>query len=219
MSGPPAPTTGPPRNFAYLHGFASGPQSRKGTALAAAFARAGAHLRQPDLNLPDFARLTYGGMLAAVDALDAAAGGSPWSFVGSSMGGWVAARWAELHPERVERLLLLAPAFDMPRRWRDKPELLEWERRGFHEVADGDGVPTRVHWGLMEDALRQPPIPRPRCPVLIVHGRRDETVPVEISEAYAREGPNVELELVDDTHDLLVAFPRIEELALVWLHG
>lgn len=207
--------------LAYLHGFASGPRSRKGAALAAAFAERGGRLQQPDLNRPDFAHLTYSGMLAAVVALDAAAGtgDGPWGFVGSSMGGWVAARWAELHPDKVDRLLLLAPGLDLPNRWRQlisEAELSAWEARGWREVADADGVPTRLHWGLMEDARRQPSLPRPRCPVLILHGRRDEVVPVEVSEAYASERSNVELEVVDDDHDLLSALPRIIERALAW---
>ena len=137
--------------FAYLHGFASGPRSHKGMALAAAFARRGALLRQPDLNVPSFAHLTYSGMLAGVDRLDAttaAAGGDGetplgWGLVGSSMGGWVAARWAELHPEKVSRLLLLAPGLDLPNRWRgllSAAELQDWERSGRRLVNDAAGT-------------------------------------------------------------------------------
>ena len=32
-------------------------------------------------------------------------------------GGWAAARYAELHPGRVRRLLLLNPGFELGRRW------------------------------------------------------------------------------------------------------
>jgi pimeloyl-ACP methyl ester carboxylesterase len=135
------------------------------------------------------------------------------------MGGWVAARWAEIHPDKVDRLLLLAPGFDLPNRWRgliSAGDLTAWEATGWREVADADGVPTRLHWGLMDDARRQPPMPRPTCPVLILHGRRDEIVPLEVSEAYARGRSNVELEVVEDDHDLLAALPRIVERALGW---
>ena len=210
--------------FAYLHGFASGPRSHKGTVLAAAFAERGALLQQPDLNVPSFAALTYSGMLAGVDRLDAsgAAGGGEearWGFVGSSMGGWVAARWAELHPERVARLLLLAPGLDLPNRWQgliSPSELAAWERQGWREVPDAAGVPTRLHWELMADARRQPAVPRPTCPVLVLHGRRDEVVPVAVSEAWAAALPNVELEVVDDDHSLLAALPRVVARAVAW---
>jgi pimeloyl-ACP methyl ester carboxylesterase len=206
---------------AYLHGFASGPRSRKGSTLAAAFAERGVRLQQPDLNRPDFAHLTYTGMLAATDALDAHpdSGEGRWGLIGSSMGGWVAARWAELHPAKVARLLLLAPGFDLPNRWRQlisEQDLAAWEAAGWREVADADGVPTRLGWALMEDARRQPPVPRPSCPVLLLHGRRDEVVPLEVSEAFARGRPNVELEVLDDDHDLLATLPRIVERALGW---
>lgn len=206
--------------FAYLHGFSSGPGTRKGRALTGVFSAYGKTLLLPDLNRPSFAELTYAGMLEAVDDLDAGVDGSGrWCFVGSSMGGWVAARWAELHPERVRRLVLLAPGFDLPNRWRQlgSPEELEsWERRGWIEAEDGAGNPTRLHWGLMEDARRQPPIPEPRCPVLVLHGARDEVVPVAVSRSFARDRAHVELEVLDDDHSLLDSVPRIAERSLAW---
>ena len=190
-------------------------------ALAEAFARRGDRLELPDLNIPSFGRLTYSGMLAAVDALDTRSGeGRSWGLVGSSMGGWVAARWAELHPERVTKLLLLAPGLDLPRRWRQllsEAEVREWERTGWREVADAAGVPTKLHWDLMEDAFKQPPLPRPACPVLVIHGGRDEVVPVSVSEAWAAGQPNVTLEMVDDDHSLMASLPHIERQALSWL--
>lgn len=42
---------------------------------------------------------------------------APWNtkikfcLIGSSMGGYLSCRWAQLHPERVESLFLLCPAF------------------------------------------------------------------------------------------------------------
>ena len=209
--------------FAYLHGFASGPTSRKGRTLAHAFRARGATFHQPDLNVPSFAQLTYGGMLAGIDALDATMGGESaggrWGFVGSSMGGWAAARWAELHPLRVARLLLLAPGFDLANRWRgliSDAELARWEQRGWIEAKDGSGVSTRLHWEFMLDARRQPPFPTPRCPALILHGRHDTVVPLSSSERYASERPQVRLEVLDDDHDLLHTLPQIVERALEW---
>ena len=209
--------------FAYLHGFASGPTSRKGSALAAAFRARGAVFHQPDLNVPSFAELTYAGMLRGVDALDGrhggAAAGGRWGFVGSSMGGWVATRWAELHPSRVARLLLLAPGFDLPNRWRtliSAADLARWEEHGAIDYQDAAGVTTPLHWGFMVDARAQPSFPTPACPTLILHGRRDAVVPLEISVEYARTRPQVELEVLDDDHDLLATLPHIERRALEW---
>lgn len=211
--------SGAPARFAYVHGFASGPLSQKGRALAAAFAARGATLALPDLNRPSFEELTPGGMLAALDELDAAGTGR-WGLVGSSLGGWVAARWAELHPRRVARLVLLAPALDLPGRWRElvtAEQLRDWEASGWIAATDGAGRATRLHWGFWVDAVRQPPMPAPVCPTLILHGRADETVPLSTSEAYVARHPEARLEVLPDGHDLLLSLPRVIERAVAWL--
>jgi pimeloyl-ACP methyl ester carboxylesterase len=221
---PPAHGRARELRFAYLHGFASGPWSFKGRRLAESFANEGLRLELPDLNLPSFDELTPSGMLAAVDALDAASGTEApcWAFIGSSLGGWVAARWAELHPHRVARLLLLAPAFDLPNLWRrvlSGEQLRQWEARGWLEVPDGTGRTARLRWEFFADCARQPPFPSPRCPVLVVHGRRDETVPLAGSEAYAARHPGTRLEVLDDDHELIASLSRVRQLALDWLAG
>ena len=205
------------RNVAYLHGFASGPLSKKGMLLAERFRGQGVELRLPDLNRPSFSRLTVTEALEAVDELVAGVeasgdGAGRWRFVGSSFGGYVAARWAELHPERVARLLLLCPGFDLLSRW---PLLLgreafeRWERDGVIPLADGAGRMTPVHWGFVEDARRHPPFPEVPCPTRIVHGTRDEVVPVETSRRYAAARPLVTLREVDDDHGLLASVEAI----------
>lgn len=199
--------------LAYLHGFASGPLSKKGRALADRLARRRVELRLPDLNRPSFARLTVTGALEAVD--DLVESGPPcaaWRFIGSSFGGYVAARWAELRPERVARLLLLCPGFDLPSRWPDllgTDEFARWEREGELLLPDGAGRPTPVHWGFVEDVRRHPPFPEVPCPTRIVHGTRDEVVPVEGSRRYAAGRSDVELVEVDDDHALLESLDTI----------
>ena len=37
--------------------------------------------------------------------------------IGSSMGGYLAARYAELFPEEVDRMILLCPGFNLHERW------------------------------------------------------------------------------------------------------
>lgn len=205
--------------LAYLHGFASGPWSFKGRSLARAFAERGLTLELPDLNRPSFAQLTVSGMLAALDEL-AAGSEERWSFVGSSLGGWVAARWAELHPERVERLLLLAPAFDLPGRWRDlvsAEQLADWEARGWIATPDGTGAEARLHYEFFRDACRQPPFPAVACPTIILHGREDVVVPLGCSERYVRENPAVRLAVLADGHELLAVLPEVTRQALDWL--
>ena len=198
--------------YAYLHGFASSPRSRKGVALAERFAAAGRTLHLPDLNQPSFAELTFTGALQAMDALDGATSGGPWRLIGSSMGGYLASRWAELRPERVERLVLLCPGFDLNSRW---PALLgadqvaRWRAQGFLTLPDGAGVPTALRWRFIEDAIAHPAYPEVPCPTRIVHGRQDEQLPIEGSREYAAGRAHVSLVEVDDDHALTASIDRI----------
>jgi uncharacterized protein len=207
--------------LAYLHGFASGPRSRKAARLRDALAPRGAALHIPDLNQPSFEALSFDAMLAAVDAMDEAHGDEGgWGLVGSSLGGWVAARWAELRPARVRRLLLLCPAFDVPARWpRLMPEgaMAGWREAGSHPFADGAGVTREVHYGFYEEATRHPACPEVPGPTVILHGRQDDRVPFESSARYAAARPHVTLVAVDDGHDLLASTERVHAEVLSWL--
>ena len=203
---------------AYLHGFASGPLSKKGQRLARAFAARGLELRLPDLNAPSFRALGLAAMLERLDEMDASDGDDEgWGLVGSSLGGWLAARWAELRPDRVRRLVLLCPAFDLAARW---PQLLPpgsmetWAREGALSMPDGAGVPQPVHYRFYEESRQQPAFPDARCPTLVIHGTRDERVPIEGSRAWVAARPNATLIEVDDVHDLLSSLDEIEARAV-----
>jgi pimeloyl-ACP methyl ester carboxylesterase len=196
--------------YAYLHGFASSPSSRKGLVLADAFAAAGHELHLLDLNRPSFSALTLTAQLEAVDAW--AASHDRVSFVGSSMGAWVATRWAELNPSKIERLVLLAPAFEMLSRW---PKLLgedamaRWEASGTLPFPDAIGIPTPVHYGFIEDARRHPPTPSTSAPTLIMHGLRDAVVPIELARRFAHAHPNAAMIELDDQHELITQLTRV----------
>jgi len=202
--------------FAYFHGFASSALSTKGVRMSETLARSGVSLECPDLNRPSFAKLTYTSMLEAAQALTE---GSTWRLIGSSMGGYLAARLAAAHPERVDKLVLLCPAFYMHERW---PKLFgedfmqSWRERGFAMLPDGAGTPQPVHWGLVEDGARHPSAPMVTCPTLIIHGRSDETVPIEVSRRYAEANAHVTLLEVDGDHRLLDAMPQIEAAVIAF---
>jgi pimeloyl-ACP methyl ester carboxylesterase len=207
-----------PSNVMYLHGWASGPGSAKGKVLAAALAARGVELCIPDLNRPSFERLTYSGALAAVTEAAASRAGR-WDIVGSSMGGYLAARWAELHPERVNRLVLLCPGFDLLERlplvFREERLYERWEREGF--FAPG-GNYSRISFDFVADARRHPARPQLRHPTLIVHGTEDGVIPVSSSRAAASSHPQcVELVELEDGHDLVASSERITLLARRWL--
>src|SRR4051812_186763 len=100
----------------YLHGFASSPASGKARYFAQLLRDAGAAVEIPVLDEGDFEHLTLSGQLGVIER---AAPGEPVSLIGSSMGGYLAALYAERHPE-VSRLVLLAPAFRFAYRWQER---------------------------------------------------------------------------------------------------
>ena len=143
--------------YAYLHGFASGARSTKGVALRERLAKRGIELWLPDLNRPSFARLSHRAMLAHLDEMDRLAP-APWRFIGSSLGGWLAARWAELRPQRVDRLVLLCPGFNLAARWPllfGQQAIHDWRDRGTMMVPERSGnADAAVLWVLRRVAAR-----------------------------------------------------------------
>ena len=157
--------------YAYLHGFASGSRSYKGVKLAETFAKYGAELELPDLNNPSFSKLTYSGALEVMDRLHARSPDKRWRLIGSSMGGCIATRWAQLNPNAVDRLLLLCPGFELPERWRKiigEEAFQRWQETGEHLFDFREGK-KGVWWEFIEDARTHPAIPSAACQTVIIH--------------------------------------------------
>lgn len=112
------------QRFIYLHGFASGAQSRKARFFGERMRETGRLLETPDLAGGDFENLTVGGQLQVLTKL---LGGERATLIGSSLGGYLAALYAARH-EEVERLVLLAPAFGFAQRWREMVGIEALER-------------------------------------------------------------------------------------------
>ena len=202
----------PPARFIWLHGFASGPQSRKGLFLRDRLEERGAHLVIPDLNLPAFEGLTVTRMLAQVDAL--AQGEGPVGLFGSSLGGFTAATWAATRPGRAAALVLLAPAFDLGARWRERlqpGELERWRREGRIDVDHyATGRKEALGWGFLEDALAHQPFPLPQAPTLVLQGTRDEVVAPRLAREFTeRMQGRARLVELDEGHDLTADLARL----------
>lgn len=194
----------------YLHGFASSPASRKAQVFASRLAAAGADVSVPALDGGDFEHLTISGQYAI---LRREAAGGPVTLIGSSMGGYLAALYAAKHPNEVERLVLLAPAFHFHSRW---PKMLgeekfaSWRETGALSVFHYADLKERnVGWQLAEDAANWDAEPHFTQPALIFHGRNDAVVPVQFSESYAAAHPNVELRVFDAGHELTEAIDEM----------
>ncbi len=159
----------------------------------------------------------------ALAVLDRVAQG-PQVLVGSSMGAWIALLLASARPDRVRALVLVAPAPDFPTRLM-LPDLDEAARRAL----ETDGIwyrpsafeedPYPVTMRLIEES-------RDHCvldgaplaydgPVRILHGARDEVVPVAHAclclEAVRSD--DVVLTLVKDGDHRLSTPPELERLA------
>lgn len=196
--------------YLYLHGFASGPQSTKGVAFEKHYAARGIRIERLDLRVPSFERLRLSAMIATVHAAlgptDSAV------LIGSSLGGLTAAHVAKDNP-RIKGLVLMAPAFGLVGRWREQlgPAWDEWQRSGWRQVTDyTTGQQARIDFGFVEDVGKIdrgfPPI---ECPTLVLHGTRDETVPIARSRELAKANTHVRLVELDDGHELVASVPAI----------
>jgi len=180
----------------YLHGFASGPASKKATF----FRQHIPTLEIPDLSAGDFEHLSITGQIGVIDEL---AAGEPVALIGSSMGGYLAALYAA-QQVNVAKLVLLAPAFGFARSWAAAPEAESWRKTGFLDVYHyGDKRKRRLGYQLIEDAMRYDDFPDFRQPALIFHGIHDTVVPPGLSSQFAGAHPNARLRLLDSDHELL----------------
>jgi hypothetical protein len=191
----------------YLHGFASGPGSKKGVAFTKHFGGR-AVIERMDLRVPSFPHLRLSAMIETVRA--AMTGRT--ILIGSSLGGLTAARVAE-RDDRVEALVLLAPAFRLAQRWHDQlgaTAIAAWQRTGWREVLDRTtNAPAQLDYGFLDDIERvDVGFPDVRVPTLIVHGTRDDAVPIDHSRQFAHGRSHVRLVELDDDHELVASLSQ-----------
>lgn len=197
----------------YLHGFASSPGAAKARALSALLEPA-VSVVAPDLNVPSFASLSFEAMVER--ASEAAATSKPALILGSSLGALVALAAAPRAAPNAS-LLLVAPALGFAKRWAARLPPGE-EPVPFHHFAEGREIAVHRAFFRQVSAIQtdEPPAQR----VVVVMGRRDETVPCEIvREAWSgwaesgRLAPGSRYEEIADGDHGLVA--HVEHLARV----
>ena len=101
----------------YLHGFASGPGSRKAVEFKKCFDEISVSLAIPDLEGGDFQRLSLSGQIKIINDCMDQYPGERFGLIGSSMGGYLAALMAQMRNE-VFAIYLMAPGFNFLKRWR-----------------------------------------------------------------------------------------------------
>ena len=210
----------------FLHGFASTADGSKSQALARhARARGYAWLRvdlsghgRSDGCFDDF---KLSALLADVEAILDVLADRPAILVGSSMGGWLAALAALRRPRQVRGLVLIAPAFNfIQSHFGALPaeELAAWQRAGWREFEDRyEGTHYRLHHDVLADAAPFDIFAKPAvlaCPVILIHGERDEAVPLALVEAFERhaQAPYKELHVVaGGDHRLNAGIPLMRQ--------
>jgi len=203
-----------PAPIFYLHGFASSARSTKAGYLAERLAAAGRPLQCPDFNEPDFRSMTFTRMLDQLDRDLPAAGAAPATLIGSSLGGALAVLAAARWRERVDRLVLFAPAvmFAKPGHHLLPPDrIAEWQRRRslpfFHYAYNEE---RELDYTFYEDSLRHDPFEAAFAqPTLIFQGRRDRSVDPVMVQQFAAPRANVTLTLLDDDHQLIASLPTM----------
>lgn len=197
----------------YLHGFASSPSSRKATFFREEFAKLGVPLEIPDLAQGDFRGLTIGKQLRIMEQLTR---GEPVALIGSSLGGYISALYAKDHPE-VERLVLLAPAFNFCGKWAEDlgaGQMEQWRQQGEMPVFHyGEQRMLPLKFEFIEEAASYDPFPTFLQPCMIFHGTQDSVVPVEYSEIFTADHPNVKLVRVQSGHELT------DVLGMIWVQA
>ncbi len=204
----------------YLHGFASGPGSQKGTYLKKALENRGYRVLLPDLNGGDFGHTTISQQLDIVDSIVQTLAG-PVMLIGSSLGGFLAALYAE-HSTKVTAMVMMCPAFQFASRFLQRlpAEMMStWQATGqlnLHPLGY-TGLPP-LHFRIVEDARQYEHIAiQRRLPALIIHGLDDEVVPYTLSLDYLQHNSEAKLLLHHSNHALTNILPAIEKQILLFL--
>ncbi len=201
----------------YLHGFASSPQSSKAQFFKRKLTERGIEVEIPRLDGGKFEELSISSQLAIIEQ---AVAGRPAVLFGSSLGGYLAALYAAHHPE-IERLVLLAPAFQFPSRWRQRytaEQLAGWKQDGSVPVFHyGENREMRLGFQLIEDSAQYEDEPDVHQPTLIFHGTKDDVVPATVSQTFAATHPKAELHLMDSGHELTDVLEPMWSVVQTWL--
>lgn len=211
----------------YLHGYASSPQSSKAKYFAGKLEELGQSVDVPDLNGPDFQKMTLSSQLEILDSyLDKVPVGKPVVLFGSSMGGLLSTLKAQ-KSRQVKAIVLFAPGFGLGDHLEDlvgPAQYKTWASDGhttvFHYAFNCD---MKLNYDFAVDAQKYKTSDlRIDIPALVFHGQNDETVSVNESEAFHKHNPDfVELHVLDSDHQLVGPLPQMWELSKAFLikHG
>lgn len=194
----------------FIHGFRShcdGGKSRGLSALAAANGYRWLRFDQRGCGAStgQFRRFTITRAVNDIERLLESLGEPRCVLVGSSLGALIAIHAASSGRCHVDGLVLIAPALRFAEHFLREQladrELELWRRRGYRWFPDlYAGGCFRLDYGFCADALRYdfPPGKLP-CPVLVIHGDRDELLPLDDSRQWVDrlDCPSRGLEIIE----------------------
>lgn len=194
----------------FLHGFRSHCDGGKARSLSTRAGRRGYPWLRFDqrgcgMSGGRFRGFTISGAIADTRSALAAAGDPPCILVGSSLGALIALHVALSGQHRVAGLVLIAPAIRFTERFLYRQvgerEMALWRQRGYRWFPDlYTGGCYRLDYAFCADTLRYaaPPCSL-RCPVRVIHGARDELLPLQDTEKWLSklDCPSKGLEIVE----------------------
>lgn len=210
------------KNIIYLHGFASSPNSNKAQYITNFFKNKEIRVLVPDLNCGNFSDVTVSKMLLKINEAVSIIKDS-FIVIGSSMGGYLATLYSEKANILPDKMLLLAPGFNLYRLfgdWLGEYGISEWRKNGyFHFMHYAYNRELPLSYEFYKDLKNHSSFPNIRgIKTHIIHGVYDNVVPYSVSEKFVSLNPNTTLELINDTHELTnskdVILKRILEMLI-----
>ncbi len=150
---------------------------------------------------------TMGDALAAIKTMRKH-GYKKISFFGASAGG-LAAMAAALKYKNISKIGLAAPVSDwisQRRREYGQKYLDDWEKKGHSYYIGAGGKKFKVNYSFVEDAKKYvvyDQVNKIKCPVLIVHGDKDNTVALEDSKRLVKGFPDAKLIVIKGADHML----------------
>ncbi|MDD2218962.1 MAG: YqiA/YcfP family alpha/beta fold hydrolase [Desulfoplanes sp.] len=191
------------KTILFLHGFTSSAKSEKAN-----------YLREQCKTLPgveffifdfnptpkDFEFLTITGMINRVRQFLLDHPKDDVRLIASSLGGFIALQYAEWFGG-ITKMLLLAPVLFYHPWGTSKEEIALWKQQRVADVAhQGFQQELPLRYTFHEDGLRYTSPILPATQTTIIHGNKDQTIPIQHSRDYAAAHPDM-VHLVETESD------------------
>ena len=211
----------------FLHGFASSGQGTKAQFLKEKFAQLSPvafHAFEFNPTPKDFEYMTITGLINRLRQYLLGQQSEKVSLIASSLGALVGLNYVHRFGEGhrfggVDKMLLLAPVLSYRPVMCSAAELQQWENEGSINVPHYAFTPELpLRYDFHTDGLHYcQPVPPP-VPVMIIHGQKDEVIPIAHSRQYAASFPEkTQLIEVDSDHRLNDRLEFIWEQAQLFL--